>query len=141
MFEISGKVRYQHLHDTNQEYIRELEDKLDDMEETLSTQCRRHVSVIQFRKIRGRKNPVPTFATTQYNAPVHADRRTRFPNNHRHLQIHNTEDGDENVEVFTKTRGRVFSTAEGIMTGKIGHFLQINYNYYIYKYSNSCRSY
>ena len=71
VFEISEKVRFQHLHDTNQEYIRELEYKLDDMEETLRSMpppqpCQCYTTVPQNP---WPQNPVPTFATPQYDAP------------------------------------------------------------------------
>ena len=93
----------------------------------LSARFRRHVSVMHFNKIRGRKILCRHMRLHNTVLRLLTNRQTRFPNNHRYLQIHNTEDGDENVEVFTKTWGRVFPTAEGIMTGKIGHFLYFSF--------------
>ena len=80
VFEITEKVRYQHQHDTNQEYIRELEYKLDDMEETLrSMPPPQPCQCYTVQQNPWPQNPVPTYATTQYNAPFPCQPQNTIP--------------------------------------------------------------
>ena len=70
-FDITEKLRFQNQNVNDKEYIRVLEYKLDDMEETLRsipppTQCQCY-AVAQNP---WPQNPVPTYATTQHSAPI-----------------------------------------------------------------------
>ena len=65
-FEITEKLRFQNQNVNDKEYIRVLEYKLDDMEETLRsipppTQCQCYAVA---------QNPMPTYATTQHSAQI-----------------------------------------------------------------------
>ena len=122
-FEIAEKVKHQQQDENNREYILELENTL----QSIPPPQYQWNGVPQNSWSNG---PVSTYVSAQQSDPFPCQPVDTNSSNHRHFRIDDVEDGDNIVDGFTKTRGRVFPDGEGNYRKGNSDFLLKLFYYY-----------